>query len=372
MTANPTTATRAAMITLDGVAKSYGQVRVLDPISLSIEEGSFTALLGASGCGKTTLLNLIAGLDSPSGGRISIGANRVYSAEAGIDLPAEKRNVGYVFQSYALWPHLRVLDNIAYPLRLRGVGRAERHEAARAMLDRLELSRLAERYPFELSGGQQQRVAIARALVFRPQVLLLDEPLSSLDVQLREKARSWLAKLQAELKLTTVLVTHDHVEALSLADRVILLRDGKVEQDGPATEVYDSPRTAYAADFVGGANTFAATLDRIDAAGLADVVLANGERLRLDASAVTGGTGGTGVQVAIRPRRLQVIGDARAARPGSLVLPLERSATLFQGSDWEVVGATPLGEIRAITPTAPKDGPLFVGIHADDCRLVLS
>ncbi|MFC7400558.1 ABC transporter ATP-binding protein [Chelatococcus sp. GCM10030263] len=359
-----------AMITLNGVTKSYGQVKVLDPISLSIEEGSFTALLGASGCGKTTLLNLIAGLDSPSGGEIGINGSVVYSASAGADLPAERRNIGYVFQSYALWPHMRVLDNIAYPLRLRGVGRRERHEAARAMLARLELSALADRYPFELSGGQQQRVAIARALVFRPQVLLLDEPLSSLDAQLRERARTWLAKLQAELKLTTVLVTHDHVEALSLADRVILLRDGNVEQDGPATEVYDTPRTAYAADFVGGANTITATVETFEpVAGQAALALGNGDRLVLPSTPVDPGNE---VKIAIRPRRLQVLGHPASARTGSLVLPLTVGARLFQGNDWEVVGTTPLGEMRAISPTVPMNGPVFVGIHPDDCRVLLS
>jgi iron(III) transport system ATP-binding protein len=359
-----------AMITLNGVTKSYGQVKVLDPISLSIEEGSFTALLGASGCGKTTLLNLIAGLDRPSDGEIGINGSVVYSARAGADLPAERRNVGYVFQSYALWPHMRVLDNIAYPLRLRGIGRRERHEAAREMLARLELAGLADRYPFERSGGQQQRVAIARALVFRPQVLLLDEPLSSLDAQLRERARTWLAKLQAELKLTTVLVTHDHVEALSLADRVVLLRDGNVEQDGPATEVYDEPRTAYAADFVGGANAIDATVESFDpVARLATLALANGDRLVLRSSPVDPRDE---VKIAIRPRRLQLLGDATSARTGSLLLPLTVGARLFQGSDWEVVGTTPLGEMRAISAMVPTDGPLFVGIHPDDCRLLLS
>ncbi|EWY40700.1 hypothetical protein N825_32760 [Skermanella stibiiresistens SB22] len=358
------------MITLNGVTKSYGAVRVLNPISLGIEEGSFTGLLGASGCGKTTLLNLIAGLDTPSGGEIRIGGELVYSDKGDTVVPAERRGVGYVFQSYALWPHMRVLDNIAYPLKVRGVGRSERHETARAMLERLELSKLADRYPFELSGGQQQRVAIARALVFQPKVLLLDEPLSALDVQLRERARGWLAKLQAELKLTTVIVTHDHVEALSLADRVILLREGEVEQDGPATEVYESPRTSYAADFVGGANTFAGHVEPVmPGRGGVRVALANGERLELATGSVPAGTP---VRIAIRPRRVQLLSAGIEARPGSMVVPLEPTAKLFQGNDWEVVGNTALGEVRVISPSAPRDGAIFLGIHPDDCRLMLS
>jgi len=359
------------MITLNGVTKSYGSVNVLNPISLSIEEGSFTALLGASGCGKTTLLNLIAGLDKPTAGDIQIGGAQVYSSSSGIDIPAERRNVGFVFQSYALWPHMRVIDNISYPLRLRGMGRTQRHAAAKEMLARLDLTPLAERYPFELSGGQQQRVAIARALVFQPKVLLLDEPLSALDVQLRERARSWLAKLQAELKLTTVIVTHDHVEALSLSDRVILLRNGDVEQDGSASEVYDSPRTAYAADFVGGANAFDAVVETTDAAaGRVGVRLDTGDRLILAGRPMEAGTP---ARIAIRPRRLQVVESRAAALEGSLLLPFQVNATLFQGNDWEVVGTTPLGEMRAITPRAPTPGaPVFVGIHPNDCRLLLS
>ena len=359
------------MIELDGVTKRYGAVNVLNPISLSIEEGSFTALLGSSGCGKTTLLNLIAGLDTPTTGAISIGGSRVYASASGVDIPPERRNVGFVFQSYALWPHMRVLDNIAYPLRLRGMGRTERHMAAKEMLSRLDLTPLAERYPFELSGGQQQRVAIARALVFQPKVLLLDEPLSALDVQLRERARSWLAKLQAELKLTTVIVTHDHVEALSLSDRVILLRNGDVEQDGSANEVYDSPRTAYAADFVGGANAFDALVETTDAAaGRVGVLLDTGDRLMLAARPMPVGTK---ARVAIRPRRLQVVESHTAATQGSLLLPFQVNARLFQGNDWEIVGTTTLGEMRAVTPRAPKPGSaLFVGIHPDDCRLLVS
>ena len=243
-----------ATIGLNGVNKRYGAVEVLQSLTLDIADGSFTALLGASGCGKTTLLNLIAGLDAPSGGEIAIGGETVHSAARRIAVPAQRRNIGYVFQSYALWPHMRVVDNVAYPLRVRGTAKAERHRAAQDILQRLELGELGARFPFELSGGQQQRVAIARALIYRPKVLLLDEPLSNLDVQLRERARAWIAKVHAEFGLTTVLVTHDHAEALSMSDRVVLLRAGRIEQDGSAREIFEHPRTAYVADFLGRAN----------------------------------------------------------------------------------------------------------------------
>lgn len=362
-----------AMVSLKGVAKSYGAYKVLDPISLEIEDGSFTALLGASGSGKTTLLNLIAGLDQPSAGEIAIAGTTVFAHGAGIDVSTERRNLGYVFQSYALWPHMRVLDNVAYPLRVRGAGRAERHRAAQDMLERLELSSLGQRFPFELSGGQQQRVAIARALVYRPQLLLLDEPLSNLDVQLRERARAWLSKLQSDLKLTTVLVTHDHVEALSLSDRLILLHAGKVEQDGSAEEVYQSPRTTYAADFIGGVNAFNAVVDSVaqTASGSrVTLVMANGARLVLPSADAP--RPGTKVKVAVRPRRVGVIASADAAPVGALVLPLETSTSLFQGHDWEVVGVTPIGEIRAVGPRLAKESGAFVAIRPEDCRLLLS
>src|SRR5436190_1019171 len=196
-----------AMIELKEITKDYGPVSVLESLSLSVDAGSFTSLLGASGSGKTTLLNLISGLDRPTSGELSIGGDLAFSDKKRVHVPPQRRNIGYVFQSYALWPHMRAIDNVAYPLRARGIGVSERHKAAHELLCRLDIADLADRFPFALSGGQQQRVAIARALIHRPRVLLLDEPLSSLDVQLRERARAWIAKVHAEFQLTTVLVT---------------------------------------------------------------------------------------------------------------------------------------------------------------------
>ena len=241
-------------VTLNGIGKSFGSVEVLKGVDLTVAEGSFTALLGPSGCGKTTLLNIIGGLERPSLGEIRMGRDLVYSARESVNLATERRNIGYVFQSYALWPHMTVLQNVAYALKIRRMAKEEREGRAREMLDKLELGVLAERYPFQLSGGQQQRVAIARSIVYRPRLLLLDEPLSNLDAQLRERARAWLKTIHASFNLTTILVTHDQSEALSLSDQVVLMSKGRVEQVGSANDIYDHPATAYAAEFVGGAN----------------------------------------------------------------------------------------------------------------------
>jgi iron(III) transport system ATP-binding protein len=253
-------------VELNRISKSFGAIKVLDEIDLTVPEGSFTSLLGPSGCGKTTLLNIIGGLERPSGGRISFGEEVMYSEQDAVDVPTERRNIGFVFQSYALWPHMTVVQNVAYPLRIRGIDTRERERRAKDMLGKLELGGLADRYPFQLSGGQQQRVAIARSLVYQPRILLLDEPLSNLDAQLRERARVWLKTVHETFGLTIILVTHDQSEALSLSDHIVLLSKGRIEQQGPALEIYEAPHTAYAAEFVGGANVL---LGRLDNAGIA-------------------------------------------------------------------------------------------------------
>ncbi len=231
----------AAMIELTGVAKRYGPVEVLSALSLGIAAGSFTSLLGASGCGKTTMLNMIAGLDQPSAGDIRIQDTLAFSSRRGIDVPAHRRNMGYVFQSYALWPHMRVIDNVAYPLRVRGIGVAERRRAAQAMLERLELDALPQRFPFELSGGQQQRVAIARALAMQPEVLLFDEPTSALDPELVGEVLRVLTDL-AGTGVTMVIATHEMGFARDVAHNVAFLQGGRIVEYGKARQVITAPR----------------------------------------------------------------------------------------------------------------------------------
>jgi ABC-type Fe3+/spermidine/putrescine transport system ATPase subunit len=218
-------------------------------VSLSVGRGAFVALLGPSGCGKSTLLRIVAGLETPSAGRIVVDGEDVTR------LPPEKRRLAMMFQSYALLPHMTALENVRFPLRMRRAGSTvEQRERARAALDLVRLAHLADRMPREMSGGQQQRVALARAVVAEPRVLLLDEPLSNLDARLREDMQIELRQLHERLGLTTLFVTHDQEEALSLADRVVLMKAGRIERDADAAAIYDDPRTAFTADFLGAAN----------------------------------------------------------------------------------------------------------------------
>ncbi|MDF5753824.1 ABC transporter ATP-binding protein [Spongiactinospora sp. TRM90649] len=234
------------MISLDGLTKEFpGRVRAIDDLDLEIADGEFFALLGPSGCGKTTLLRTIAGLEIPTAGRVGIGGADVTA------LPPGRRGVAMVFQDYALFPHMDVTDNIAYPLRVRKVRKAERRERAAATAARLGLDHLLSRRPAQLSGGQQQRVALARAVACRPEVFLFDEPLSNLDARLRLEARTFLKRLQRELAVTTVFVTHDQGEALALADRIGVMSGGRLAQVGTPAEVFQRPATTFVASFIG-------------------------------------------------------------------------------------------------------------------------
>ena len=229
------------------LSKSFEEGKpVLDRLDLHLESGRFTGLLGPSGCGKTTLLRIFAGLERPSEGRVTFGDDVMVDVDAGVFVPPEKRNVSMVFQSYAIWPHMSVFDNAAFPLRIHKVPRAEIKERVREVLAAVQLDGLEKRRPNELSGGQQQRVALARALVQRPRVLLLDEPLSNLDASLRSEVRQMIRELQERLGLTAVIVTHDWADARALSDTVIVLKEGRVEQQGTVQELIAFP----ASDFV--------------------------------------------------------------------------------------------------------------------------
>ncbi|MEM8589687.1 MAG: ABC transporter ATP-binding protein [Pseudomonadota bacterium] len=238
-----------SFLELSNITKRFGTFEALRGISLSIERGSFVSLLGPSGCGKTTLLRIIAGLETPNGGNVVIDGSDVTR------LPPEARKLAMMFQSYALLPHMTVLDNVRFPLRMQGSSStADQRRRAHEALALVKLDHLADSRPRQLSGGQQQRVALARAIVYQPRVLLLDEPLSNLDARLREDMQIELQDLHRRLGLTTIFVTHDQEEALSLSDRVVLMRDGSVERDAPADVIYDDPGTPFAADFLGAAN----------------------------------------------------------------------------------------------------------------------
>ena len=237
-----------AGVQLENVCKYYGDFRATEDVSLSIEDGEFLVLLGPSGCGKTTTLRMIAGFIEPTRGRISIGGRDVTM------LPPWKRSTGLVFQNYALFPHMTVAQNVAFGLQMRKVGKAETDEKVRTALELVQLGHLADRYPRQMSGGQQQRVALARALAFQPDVLLLDEPLSNLDAKLRHEVRGEIRGLQQRLGITTIMVTHDQEEALTMADRMVVMSEGRIQQLGGQRQLYDHPESRFVASFVGRSN----------------------------------------------------------------------------------------------------------------------
>ena len=243
-------------VVLRGVTKRFGELVAVDRIDLEVQPGEFLALLGPSGCGKTTTLRMIAGFDEPTEGEIEIGGR------SAVGVPPNKRNVNTVFQAYALFPHMTVLDNVAYGLKQRKVGRAERHKQAQEALELVRLTGREQAKPAELSGGMQQRVALARALVMNPKVLLLDEPLGALDLKLRKAMQVELKRIQREVGITFIVVTHDQEEAMAMADRIAVMNAGHIDQLAAPSEIYDRPTTPFVADFIGDMNHLEGTLER--------------------------------------------------------------------------------------------------------------
>jgi iron(III) transport system ATP-binding protein len=241
-------------VRLEGLRKQFGDAVAVNDVSVEFRDGEMTSVLGPSGCGKTTTLNMIAGFLDPNRGTIRFGEQMIADAARGVAVPPHRRNLGMVFQSYALWPHLCVADNVAYGLRMRRVPRARRNDAVRRALQRVRLEQYLDRYPHELSGGQQQRVALARAIVYSPQILLFDEPLSNLDAQLREEMRLELKEIHSEIGVTAVYVTHDQAEAMSLSDRIAVMGEGRILQVGSPRELYDEPVDVRVARFLGRTN----------------------------------------------------------------------------------------------------------------------
>ncbi|MCW3815865.1 ABC transporter ATP-binding protein [Micromonospora sp. DR5-3] len=286
---------------VEGLSKNYGDIHAVDNVSLTVEPGEFVSLLGPSGSGKTTLLMAIAGFEKPDSGEVYVGDKRITG------LPTHKRNLGVVFQRYALFPNMTVADNIGYPLKVRGVSRSERAKAIADAMDLVDLTGLAHRRPAALSGGQQQRVALARALVYRPPIVLFDEPLGALDRKLREQVQLEIRRLHQELGLTMIFVTHDQEEALVMSDRVALLRDGRIEQFGPGHELYDAPATEFVAGFLGRTNILDSTVTSV--AG-AETQVALGDR-RFPALFPAGvrPEAGQKCRVALRPEAIRLCRD---------------------------------------------------------------
>jgi putative spermidine/putrescine transport system ATP-binding protein len=266
-------------IELAGVVKSFdGFVNAVDGVNLKIPDGAYCCLLGPSGCGKTTILRMIAGHDDPTAGEILIGGDNV------VGLPPVARRTAMMFQSYALFPHLSVRDNIAFSLRVRGLSKAQRYKAADAMMEKVRLTDFADRLPAQLSGGQQQRVALARAAITEPRVLLLDEPLSALDEHLRVQMRQELRAMQRDLGITFVHVTHTQLEAIAIADLVVVMDKGKIRQSGPARDIYDSPSDRYVAEFLGGQNVLSGEVRTVNGHH-AEIAALAGSGIRVPADA---------------------------------------------------------------------------------------
>jgi len=338
------------------LTKHFGAKNVLDDFALEVRGGELVTFLGPSGCGKSTALNLLAGLLSPTAGEIWLDDERLEP------LPPERRGFGMVFQNYALFPHLSVFDNVAFGLTVRRVARAAVGERVRRMLALVKLDGLETRYPAQLSGGQQQRVAIARALVIEPRVLLLDEPLSNLDAKLRLEMRAEIKRLHQELGLTSIYVTHDQAEALSLSDRIVVMREGRVLQVGPPADIHDRPRSVFVADFVGYRNLLPLTVTGRGADGL---LTAEGGGIRVR------GRGdvalGSAVLAAIRPEDLSVLDDASGAGFARGTVRLVE----YQGREYDVEIALDSGALlKARLPSAPKVGSV-VDLTVDPSRVVL-
>jgi iron(III) transport system ATP-binding protein len=292
-------------VAVKNLTKRFGPNLVLDDLTFEIADGELFTLLGPSGCGKTTTLLSIAGFVKPDGGAIRCGDATFVDAAAKVDVPAERRNLGMVFQSYAIWPHMTVAENVAFPLKIRKAGKRARQAKVAEVLELVELADLAERYPHQLSGGQRQRVALARALVYEPSVLLLDEPFSNLDAKLRERARSWLKRLQHQLGLTTVFVTHDQDEAIQMSDRMLVMDQGRVQQIATPEEVYRRPANRFVASFLGRCNLLRGVVQERRADGTLEIALP-GQRHPLLAAA-TDVPIGTRVTIAIRPESIRLV-----------------------------------------------------------------
>jgi iron(III) transport system ATP-binding protein len=333
------------VIDVDDLQVRYGEVLAVRGVSFSVGHGELVTLLGPSGCGKTTTLRAIAGLEKPSGGSISLDGNAVYSAAQRRNVPTEKRGVSMVFQSYAIWPHMSVFENVAYGLRVRRMGREEIARQVDRALSLVQMQAFAQRPATRLSGGQQQRVAVARAIAFSPEVVLFDEPLSNLDAKLRAEMRVELRELQRQLSFTAVYVTHDQEEALAISDRVIVMNAGRIEQIGTPQEIYDRPCSRFVADFVGSANLIVGRADTA-ADGSARFTTADGTQLRVSAAGQVSGREDT---AALRASYIHLA--AGAAPAGAANVSAGRiQRRLFHGDFNEYLVSWPAGQLIVRRP----------------------
>ncbi|WP_428030965.1 ABC transporter ATP-binding protein [Ancylobacter sp.] len=347
----PELAIRAADIAVDDVRKDYGAHRAVRGVSFTIEPGHVLSLLGPSGCGKTTIMRMIAGLIDPSAGDIRIAGRSV------VDTPVHHRNIGMLFQNYALFPHLTVARNLAFGLEMRKVPKGEIASRVAATLSTVRLSSFADRLPHQLSGGQQQRVGLARALIVEPSVLLLDEPFGALDKKLRENMQIEMRQLQQRLGITTLMVTHDQDEALTLSDRVAVMNNGRIEQVGTPKEVYEHPATRFVASFIGTSNFFHGRVTRREAGGYL-VTTGDGLTLALDGTPPANGQ----ATIALRPESVRIVPATGEAGPNAARMTVEQ--VVYHGISTHYYlrrpGEEPLIAVRqndVVDAVAPDIGP---------------
>ena len=348
-----------ASVELRGLTKKYGSQAVVDNISMTIEHGTLVCLLGPSGCGKTTTLRLIAGFVEPTAGEIRVGDRVVSSPQK--TLPPERRNMSMIFQSYALWPHMTVAENIMYGLKLRKMDSATIRQKLDGILATTRLAPLAQRYPGELSGGQQQRVALARALIVEPETLLLDEPLSNLDANLREEMRFEVRRLHDAFRYTTIYVTHDQSEAMTTADLICVMNLGKIEQAAPPQEIYDRPVSEFVARFIGMSNVFKGkTLDGGNVSLAGTPLRVTGETLK----------GGADTPVSIRQHQIELL--AREPTDKANVIPAKVLRQVFLGSSRDYMVEVADGtQFRLITSAGESVAPgsnVWLRLPPEKCR----
>lgn len=360
------------MIEVKGLVKIYDDgsqagVKAVDEISFTVEEGRFYTLLGPSGCGKTTTLRCIAGLEKANGGEILVAGQKVYSANDNTYVPAYRRPIGMVFQSYAIWPHLTVFENVAFPLRVgkEKIANAEIKKKVTTALEQVELGGYEERMATQLSGGQQQRLALARALVREPKVLLLDEPLSNLDAKLRERMRFELRELQRRLRITTLYVTHDQIEALSMSNVIAVMNSGVIAQEGGPRDVYLAPKSKFVANFIGSTNQLTGQVASVDGSGQGVVRTDDGE---VSCAVSDGLKPGSPAVVVVRPESINL----HVSRPshGANILEAKIGAAMFLGEylDCTVeLGKNVLQTHQRHTLEVRRGDPVWVELPASEC-----
>ncbi|MGV9802397.1 ABC transporter ATP-binding protein [Mycobacterium sp. NPDC003449] len=359
-------------LTLSHISKTYGEVTAVADVELAVADGEFVSLLGPSGCGKSTTLRMVAGFDAPTTGSIHIGDRLVSSGDDGISVPSNHRDIGLVFQSYALWPHMTVGRNVGYGLRTRKVGKDRLTANVREALDLVHMADYIDRYPAELSGGQQQRVALARAVAYNPSLLLLDEPLSNLDAKLRERMRLDICELQQKLGLTALYVTHDQAEAMSMSDRIALMSDGVLHQVGAPEEVYANPRTPFVARFIGTSNLMdCRALDTVSPGSTVHVEMPDGTTLA--GRATTDVVRDADVVACLRAENIRLCADEPAAdAPAQSHRGTVAKAAFFGDTREYLVEAfgTSL-QVRTSVGQAlrPGDKP-WLGVEADDLIVI--